>query len=478
PRRARDRPRRRCGRPDGTRPLIAGPLLVLGLLLVLSALGGARVAGRGRGAVASFLLSPIDPVSWRATGAILVGAAVEVVAVTVVGGLFSGGVSALIFGIGIVIAGLGIEVCRVVARIERSRVASVDGRPLLAHPYRSAGTTLRGRAEATFLDVNRWRDVVYVFVAFPLAMLEAALVVALWAASIALLSLPVWLDTLGAAGVPGQFRDAAEPWQLAAFAVGVVLAPVAASTARGLVTLHRAVVAGLLCESEQRALQRRVEALEGSRKAVLDVEATELRRIERDLHDGAQQRLVMLTLDLGLAAEKLDADPDRARELVLAAQGQARQALAELRDLVRGIAPAILMDRGLVPAVSALAGRSPVPTTVVSTLPDGERLPDAAERAAYFLIAESLTNVAKHAAATRCEVRVSREGGALVVEVRDDGAGGAEIVPGGGLAGLAGRVEALDGQFSVTSPRGGPTVIRAELPVAAHGPPGRLANPA
>ncbi len=209
-------------------------------------------------------------------------------------------------------------------------------------------------------------------------------------------------------------------------------------------TLHRAVISGLLCESERRALERRVETLEDSRKAVIDVGATELRRIERDLHDGAQQRLVMLTIDLGMAVEKIDTDPAAARALVVEAQDQARLALAELRDLVRGIAPAILLDRGLVPALSALAARAPVPTTVASTLPEGIRLSDAVERAAYFVVAESLANVAKHAAATRCEVRCRAEERGLVVETWDDGAGGAWVVPGGGLAGLAGRVEALD----------------------------------
>jgi signal transduction histidine kinase len=253
--------------------------------------------------------------------------------------------------------------------------------------------------------------------------------------------------------------------------VGVALLPVAASVSRGLMALHRAVVAGLLCESERRALERRVETLEDSRKAVIDVEASELRRIERDLHDGAQQRLVMLTIDLGMAVERIDTDPAGARALVVEAQDQARLALAELRDLVRGIAPAILLDRGLVPALSAIAGRCPVPTVVTSTLPEGARLPDATERAAYFVVAEALANVAKHASAARCEIRVRGEGPPeaprLVVEVWDDGAGGARVVPGGGLAGLSGRVEALDGTLAIESPPGGPTLVRAEIPVAA-----------
>ena len=248
-------------------------------------------------------------------------------------------------------------------------------------------------------------------------------------------------------------------------------ASVAASVSQGLMALHRAVVAGLLCDSERQVLERRVETLEGSRKAVIDVEATELRRIERDLHDGAQQRLVMLTIDLSLAAERIESDPASARTLVVEAREQARLALSELRDLVRGIAPAILLDRGLVPALSAIAGRCPVPTVVESTLPAGARLPDATERAAYFVVAEALANVAKHASAGRCEIRCRREGPAeaarLVVEVWDDGAGGARVIPGGGLAGLASRVEALDGSLSIQSPPGGPTLVRAEMPAVA-----------
>jgi signal transduction histidine kinase len=213
-----------------------------------------------------------------------------------------------------------------------------------------------------------------------------------------------------------------------------------------------------------------VERLRGSRSAAVELEASELRRIERDLHDGAQQRLVMLSIDLGLAADRLDRDPASARALVVEAQDQARQALAELRDLVRGIAPAILLDRGLVAALGAIAGRCPVPTVVQSTLPEGARLPDAMERTAYFVVAEALANVAKHASAGSCEIRCRAEARGLVVEVWDDGAGGARILPTGGLAGLAGRVEALDGSLEVESPPGGPTLVRAVIPPSAYVP--------
>jgi signal transduction histidine kinase len=393
---------------------------------------------------------------------------VELLAFGLAAAAFSSGVSLLFVGIGFVVIGLTIEGCRLVARVERRRAHLADPRPLLSHPYRPYGTGIRDLVLAVFVDINRWRDVVYVFVAFPLTALEFLVIAVLWSASLALLSLPVLLVT---AGLPAGFGVGA-PVPPAAIAIacgliGLVLLPIAATVSQGLMTLHRAVVAGLLCESERRALERRVETLEDSRRAVIDVEATELRRIERDLHDGAQQRLVMLTIDLGMAVEKIDADPAGARALVVEAQDQARLALAELRDLVRGIAPAILLDRGLVPALSALAARAPVPTTVTSTLPEGIRLSDAAERAAYFVVAESLANVAKHASATRCEVRVRAEERGLAVETWDDGAGGARIVPGGGLAGLAGRVEALDGSLTVDSPPGGPTTVRAAFPVSA-----------
>jgi len=465
--------------------VIGAPFLVLGLLLVLAALLGDRVREQDRGMVGAFLLSPLHPATWRATGAILLGLWVGIGAFAVVTSLFSAGASLLVIGIGVVLIGLGIEGARLVARLERWRASLADPRPLRPHPYRPYGGGLQDLLMAAFADGSRWRDVVYVFVAFPLTILEFVVVVVLWGASLALLSVPLWVAGGGAVApvVPGidvALPGIAQPEvpgaaALVAALVGLVLLPVAASVSQGLMALHRAVVAGLLCESEERALQRRVTTLEESRRAVLDVEATELRRIERDLHDGAQQRLVGLTIDLSLAAEKIEADPAGARELVEGARDQARLALAEIRDLVRGIAPAILLDRGLVPAITALAARAPVPTSVVSTLPEGIRLPDAVERAAYFVVAECLANVAKHGAATRCEVRVLAEERGLGVETWDDGAGGARVVPGGGLAGLAGRVEALDGTLTVNSPEGGPTLVRAEIPVhagASGGPSG------
>jgi signal transduction histidine kinase len=357
----------------------------------------------------------------------------------------------------------------------------VDRRPLLPHPYRAFdgpprrpfGPWVRAWAETEFLDANRWRDVVYSLVLAPLAALEFAVAVGLWATAIGLVAAPLVLAGLRSIGVGPLLEDVPVAWDTAvvvAMVIGLALVPVAASVSRGLMLMHRAVVEGLLCVSPSAALRQEVERLRGSRSAAVELEASELRRIERDLHDGAQQRLVMLTIDLGLAADRLDRDPASARALVVEAQDQARQALAELRDLVRGIAPAILLDRGLVAALGAIAGRCPVPTIVQSTLPAGTRLPDAMERTAYFVVAEALANVAKHASAQRCEIRCRAEARGLVVEVWDDGAGGARILPTGGLAGLAGRVEALDGSLEVESPPGGPTLVRAVIPPSAYVP--------
>lgn len=444
--------------------MIEVPFLALGLLLVLTGLFGAGIRERRHGVVAAFLLSPLDPASWRAAAAIVAGFVLEVIAFSLATGAFSAGVSLLFIGVGIVVLAVGVEGARLFAVMERWRAGIADTRPLRPHTYLPYGNGVGGLMRALFLDPSRWRDVVYVFVAFPLAILEFTAVVTLWGLAFWFLAAPFGDRTTLADGL-GRLLAVAPSVVSAGFVVaGLVLLPVAASASRGLMALHRAVVAGLLCDSEERRLERRVETLEGSRRAVLDVEASELRRIERDLHDGAQQRLVMLTIDLGLAAERIDTDPAGARTLVDDAQGQARQALADIRNLVRGVAPSILLDRGLVAALGAVAGGCPVPTTLQSSLPDGARLPDAAERAAYFVVTEALANVAKHASATRCEVRIGMVGERLVVEVADNGAGGARILPAGGLAGLTGRVAALDGTLTVTSPAGGPTIVRAKIP--------------
>ena len=225
-----------------------------------------------------------------------------------------------------------------------------------------------------------------------------------------------------------------------------------------------AAAAALQLENErlEAELRARVEELQSSRARLVEISMFERRRLERDLHDGAQQRLVALSLQLGMARRKVQDDPVTGARLLDEARSELDRALEELRELARGIHPAILTDRGLEPAVQALAARAPLPVDV-EAMPD-DRLPAAVEAAAYFVVAESLTNVAKYANAEHASVRVGREDGFAVVEVSDDGVGGADPAAGTGLRGLADRLAALDGRLEVHSPPGGGTVVRANIP--------------
>jgi signal transduction histidine kinase len=211
---------------------------------------------------------------------------------------------------------------------------------------------------------------------------------------------------------------------------------------------------------QEKQLAARVDELTRTRAGALDVQAAELRRIERDLHDGAQARLVALSMQLGRAEERLEDRPDVA-ELVRGAREEASAAIGELRDLARGIAPPVLADRGLVAAVEALGQRAQIPVAVKASIL--RRPVPVVETAAYFVVAEALTNAAKHAGGAPATVELADHGDRLVIEVSDEGPGGADAT-GSGLMGLRHRVAALDGTLTVASPAGGPTTVRAELP--------------
>ena len=204
--------------------------------------------------------------------------------------------------------------------------------------------------------------------------------------------------------------------------------------------------------------------LRASRSRIVEAGDDARRRLERNLHDGAQQRLVSLSLALRLAQARLRDDPDGADQILTAAGEELTHALAELRELARGIHPAVLTDRGLAAALEALAARAPLPVELTADL--DERLPGPVEAAAYYVVAEALTNVAKYAEASAVEVRAQRQNGRVVVEVADDGVGGADPLLGSGLRGLADRVEALDGQLEVESAAGTGTTVRAVIPLS------------
>jgi signal transduction histidine kinase len=245
-------------------------------------------------------------------------------------------------------------------------------------------------------------------------------------------------------------------------ALGVVLLLAAPWVTRGLTDMDAALGRGLLGRRRADELEERVDVLQTTRARAVDSAEAELRRIERDLHDGAQARLVALALDLGMAREKMTDDPVGARALLDEAHQEAKRAIVELRDLARGIHPAVLADRGLDPALSSLVSRARVPVELTVDVP--ERPPASTESIAYFVVAEALTNITKHANASAASVSVVRRGASLVLEITDDGVGGADMTKGTGLAGLADRVSAVDGYMDVSSPLGGPTIILVELP--------------
>jgi len=355
----------------------------------------------------------------------------------------------------------------IAGHLERFRIAATTG-VVLASPHHRHDGPVHRKAWRWLRSGATWKELGYHLVHLPEAILVAAVVLGAWAVGLALAALPLYVSR-----VPAEQADllvwTIEPGAeaVAASVLGVLVLLTAPWLTRGLSRLSLGMAEGLLAGGETEVLRQRVASVEASRAEVVDAAEVERRRIERDLHDGAQQRLVALAMSLGLAKEKMDSDPAAARALVDEAHREAKNALVELRDLARGLHPPVLTDRGLHAAVAGLASRAPVPVEV--DLRVERRAPPSVEGIAYFVISESLTNVARHSGARRARAVVVDEGTRLVVEVSDDGIGGASPERGSGLRGLADRVRAVDGTFRVTSPTGGPTTIRAELPLPSPG---------
>jgi signal transduction histidine kinase len=260
----------------------------------------------------------------------------------------------------------------------------------------------------------------------------------------------------------GIYTVTSTGWAFATTALGLLLAPLALLLNRGVASGHAALAARILGPSDSQRLQARVKELASSRAGAVEAATEQLERIERDLHDGAQARLVALAMDLGMAEETVADDPEAARDTVRKARDEALGALSELRDLSRGLRPALLQERGLATAVEALAQRSPL-TVSFTAVGSIEETPEAVRTAAYFVIAEALTNAAKHGGAGTARISIERRDRSLLVTVADDGQGGADP-HGSGLTGLSKRVRALDGRLDVVSPTGGPTIVKAALP--------------
>lgn len=342
--------------------------------------------------------------------------------------------------IAVVAAGLLPETVLLIRRMagsKRNRVAGWTGREI-PEAYLPLRGTLRERIRIALTDTCTYADLRWMVAHYVYGF-------------IGLLAIPLWPIGLVVDGVwSGLLRRDA------------VVLPLISRLA----DLDAAWSTALLKPPRKALLAERVTVLTETRASAIAAHSAELRRIERDLHDGTQARLVALSMRIGLAKRAYDRDPEAARKLLDEAQDQAEQALTELRHVVRGIHPPILTDRGLIGAVRALAAGSGLDVAVEFVgLNEGDRrAPAAVEAAAYFVVAEALTNVAKHSGSTKADVRLTRLPNGLRVHVADQGRGGADDADGSGLLGIRRRVAALDGMFSLTSPVGGPTVIDVELP--------------
>ena len=376
--------------------------------------------------------------------------------------LFSLGVGLAVLGVGVLILVGCLVVAGWSARMSRYLLAYA-GIELPPTHYPAAGPGVRGTLRRLG-HAQSWRDLLHVLVNFVLATFSFSVAVS-WVVSgpggLTYWFWSRWLpeDNQGLPdllGFPGRFADITFNTVL-----GVIVLVTTPLVLRGLVQLHAAVARALLVD-ETPALRQQVTELTQSRTAAGEAEVQTLRRLERDLHDGPQQRLVRLGMDISAAQRRLAEDPERARILLDEAWQQSQDALAEIRTLSRGIAPPILAEQGLAAAITALAARGTVPTSVdVEPL----SLSDAAQNAAYFVVAEALANLEKHSQASQASVEVLGVGALAVINVTDNGIGGASLAKGHGLAGLADRLRGVDGTLTVSSPAGGPTQLTATLPL-------------
>jgi len=381
----------------------------------------------------------------------------------------------MVIGVGLPVMAGTLLIARFFADLDRMAIGPVLRLPRVRPQYRVAAPDagLFKRIIATIGDSQSWLDAVHALVKFFLSIAAFVITITWWLGAVG--GLLYWAydwaiprggpDDVGLPELLG-FGDGTGARILINMALGAFFLLSLPIVVRGCALLQANFGKALLTGVAE--MRSRITTLEGQRRAAVSAEATALRRLERDIHDGPQQRLVRLAIDLGRAQAQFDDDPEAARRTLEEALAQTRETLNELRSLSRGIAPPILVDRGLPSALAALAGRGVIPIDLsidpALGTPEG-RLDPTVESAAYFVVAESLTNVAKHSRAEVCRVAVTREGGALTVEIADDGEGGAHVAKGHGLAGLADRVHATGGQLTVTSPAGGPTLVRASLPL-------------
>ncbi|OON78436.1 sensor histidine kinase [Streptomyces tsukubensis] len=416
------------------------------------------------------LRAPIEARTWGEFGYLLLSLPISVVIFAFTVTMLSLGAGLLVTFLGVPLLALGLAASRGLGSVERLRARALLGLEVNApQPLRPKRRTPMSWVGAVLRNGESWRAALYGLLHFPWAVGAFSVAVTLWTTGWAMLTYPLWFWVFptyaGTSGIQlygdqGHSVRLDTPFELAITClVGFLITLAAPWVIRAMTMVDRVMVAGLLSPSR---LASRVDELESDRGVVVDTAAADLRKIERDLHDGAQARLVALAMDLGLAKEKLTEDPDTAARMVEEAHGEVKTALQELRDLARGIHPAVLTDRGLDAALSSVASRCTAPVQVEVEL--DSRPAQAIEGIAYFTVSELLQNISKHAGATRATVDVWRVESRLMLQVTDNGAGGADVTAGSGLAGLAERLDAVDGILVVDSPTGGPTTVTAELP--------------
>ncbi|MGW3818493.1 sensor histidine kinase [Streptomyces sp. NPDC005046] len=416
------------------------------------------------------LRAPIEARSWREFGYVMLGLPLGIIMFTFAVTMVSLGAGLLITFLGVPVLAAALAGCRGFGSLERARARGLLGIEVAEpEPLRMKKHGAMAWMGAVLKSGTSWRHLLYAVVQFPWSVFSFVVALNFWAYGWALLTYPLWFwifpmyggqDGLQLYGDGTHSIYLDNPFEITVTAlVGLLFTMATPWIVRALTSVDRLMVHGLLGPSR---LATRVVELESDRGVVVDTAAADLRRIERDLHDGAQARLVALAMDLGLAKEKLTEDPQAAARMVDEAHGEVKTALQELRDLARGIHPAVLTDRGLDAALSAVASRCTVPVQVEVDLP--ARPAPAIEGIAYFTVSELLQNISKHARATRATVDVWRVENRLMIQVADDGVGGADISEGSGLAGLTERLDAVDGILVVDSPVAGPTRITAELP--------------
>ncbi|MFD8421479.1 sensor histidine kinase [Streptomyces sp. NPDC059668] len=428
------------------------------------------VAGERRHRLPAALRAPIEARSWREFGYVMLGLPISIAMFTFAVTMFSLGAGLLVTFLGVPVLAGALAGCRGFGALERARARGLLGVEV-ASPERVVVRKQGAMAwmGAILKNGSSWRHLLYAVLQFPWAVFSFAVALTFWAYGWAMLTYPLWFwlfPVYGGQGGLQLYGDGTHsvyldnPFEITVTALlGLLITMATPWIVRALTTVDRLMVLGLLGPSR---LATRVVELESDRGVVVDTAAADLRRIERDLHDGAQARLVNLAMGLGLAKEKLTEDPRAAARMVDEAHGEVKTALQELRDLARGIHPAVLTDRGLDAALSSVASRCTVPVAVDVDLP--ARPAPAIEGIAYFTVSELLQNISKHARATRATVDVWHIENRLMLQVVDNGVGGADVSAGSGLAGLAERLDAVDGILVVDSPAGGPTRITAELP--------------